>query len=80
MPTYEYECRACGKHFDLYQGIKDEPAKKCPECGGKVKRLLGSGAAVIVKSGASRERFSCGRDSPCRGSDSPCLREHPHHG
>lgn len=57
MPTYEYECEKCGKTFDVFQSMKDEPLKVCPRelCGrkvwgkGKVKRLLGTGAGVIFK-------------------------------
>jgi len=49
MPTYEYECLQCRRNFEVFQGIKEEPLKKCPECGGKVKRLIGAGAAVIFR-------------------------------
>lgn len=51
MPTYEYECRKCGHHFDLFQGIKDKPITACPKprCKGKVRRLLGTGAGIIFK-------------------------------
>lgn len=49
MPTYEYECLKCGYRFEEFQGIKDEPLKKCPKCGGKVKRLIGTGTGIIFK-------------------------------
>src|SRR5579862_4261173 len=49
MPTYEYECQKCGHHYDLYQSIKDPPKKKCPKCGGHVKRLIGTGAGLLFK-------------------------------
>lgn len=50
MPTYDYECGACGHRFELFQSIKAAPTRKCPECGKlKVRRLLGTGAAVIFK-------------------------------
>ncbi|HSV14554.1 MAG TPA: FmdB family zinc ribbon protein, partial [Tepidisphaeraceae bacterium] len=50
MPTYEYECEACGHKFERFQSIKAEPVKKCPECGkNKVKRLIGIGAGMIFK-------------------------------
>ena len=25
MPTYEYECRQCGLHFERFQNISDQP-------------------------------------------------------
>jgi putative FmdB family regulatory protein len=50
LPTYEYECEACGYKFERFQSIKAEPIKKCPECGkNKVKRLIGIGAGMIFK-------------------------------
>lgn len=48
MPTYEYECAACGA-FELFQSIKDQPLKRCPKCKGKVKRLIGRGAGILFK-------------------------------
>lgn len=51
MPTYEYECAKCGKTFELFQSMKDDPIKTCPDkkCRGKVKRLLGTGAGLIFR-------------------------------
>lgn len=50
MPTYEYECNACQHYFDEFQSFSDPPLKKCPKCGKpKLRRLIGTGAAVIFK-------------------------------
>ena len=49
MPTYEYKCLDCKKHFDLFQSMTEAPKRKCPTCGGKVQRLIGSGAGIIFK-------------------------------
>ena len=50
MPTYEYQCEACGHKFERFQPITAEPIRKCPECGkNKVKRLIGIGAGMIFK-------------------------------
>jgi putative FmdB family regulatory protein len=50
MPTYDYVCDACDHSFELLQSFKEEPKKKCPECGkSKLRRLFGTGAAVIFK-------------------------------
>ncbi len=50
MPTYDYECDACGHTFELFQSIMDSVQKKCPECGKlKLRRLFGTGAAVVFK-------------------------------
>jgi putative FmdB family regulatory protein len=50
MPTYEYECEACGHKFEKFQSIKAAPIRKCPECGkSKVRRLIGTGAGLLFK-------------------------------
>jgi putative FmdB family regulatory protein len=50
MPTYDYECDACGHAMELFQGINDPVKKKCPDCGkNKLKRLFGTGAAIVFK-------------------------------
>jgi putative FmdB family regulatory protein len=49
MPTYDYKCAACSHQFELFESIKAKPAKKCPACGGKVKRLPGTGGLILFK-------------------------------
>ena len=49
MPTYEYECSKCNDIFEVFQSMKDKRVEKCPACGGKVKRLFGTGAGIIFK-------------------------------
>jgi putative FmdB family regulatory protein len=50
MPTYDYECDACGHEFELFQSITEAVKRKCPECGKpKLRRLFGTGAAVVFK-------------------------------
>ena len=50
MPTYEYKCQECGHAFELFQQMSASVKKKCPECEKlKLKRLIGSGSAVMFK-------------------------------
>lgn len=50
MPTYEYECKACGRSMDIFQRMTEDPLKKCPECGEEaLERKIGSGAGIIFK-------------------------------
>ncbi|HRV30229.1 MAG TPA: zinc ribbon domain-containing protein [Kiritimatiellia bacterium] len=49
MPTYEYECRKCGHRFEKFQPITAAPVKTCPQCKGRVARLLSGGAGFIFK-------------------------------
>jgi putative FmdB family regulatory protein len=50
MPTYQYECQACGHTFDELQTMSDARLKKCPKCHkNKLVRLIGSGSGMIFK-------------------------------
>jgi putative FmdB family regulatory protein len=50
MPTYDYQCQNCGHAFELFQQMSAPVKKKCQECGTlKLKRLIGSGSAVVFK-------------------------------
>ena len=49
MPTYDYKCDDCGYDFEKFQSINARKLTKCPRCGGKVKRLIGTGAGIIFK-------------------------------
>jgi putative FmdB family regulatory protein len=49
MPTYEYQCDDCGHLFERFQSMTARPLRSCPQCKGKVRRLLGTGAGVIFK-------------------------------
>lgn len=49
MPTYEYECGRCGHTFEKFHSISATPPKRCPECRGKLKRKVGTGAGLLFK-------------------------------
>ncbi len=50
MPTYDYECDACGHAFEEFQQMSDKLLRTCPKCKRrKLRRLIGAGAAVIFK-------------------------------
>ena len=50
MPTYDYECDACGHSFELFQNVSEPIKKKCPSCRKmKLQRLIGGGAGFLFK-------------------------------
>ncbi len=51
MPTYEYACSKCGEHLEIVQSFRDEPLKKCPACGGRLKKVFGNVGIVFKGSG-----------------------------
>jgi putative FmdB family regulatory protein len=75
MPTYEYECNACGHQFERFHKMSDPPVARCPKCDGAVRRLISAGGGIITggrhtdaAGGCSLEatgRTCCGRDTKC---------------
>ena len=51
MPLYEYECNACGDRFERIQLFSDPLEKKCPACGGSVRKLLSAPAIQFKGTG-----------------------------
>lgn len=44
MPIYEYQCKDCGFRFERLQKVTDRRVRTCPECKGKVERLVSAPA------------------------------------
>ena len=81
MPTYDYECRHCGHHFEASQMITDKPLSRCPKCSKKVTRLIGSGGGIIFKGPGfyatdyrkkSKPGSSDTKPAPCAGKKDGC--------
>jgi putative FmdB family regulatory protein len=51
MPIYEYKCQSCGERYEKLQKYSDPPCKKCPHCGGALKKLISSPAIQFKGSG-----------------------------
>ena len=49
MPTYEYECKKCGRRFERFQKMTARPVSRCPSCRGAVRRLISAGGGIIFK-------------------------------
>ncbi len=51
MPTYEYVCLSCERHFEVYQSFSDEPLRTCEVCGGPLRRVFHPVGIVLKGSG-----------------------------
>lgn len=75
MPTYAYRCTECGHAFDIYQAFSDDPLTECPECGGRVRKVLSPVGVVFKGSGfyrtdSRKEQGSSSSKSTTAGSSS----------
>jgi putative FmdB family regulatory protein len=51
MPIYEYRCQDCGKVHEFIQKFSDAPKTECPECGGRLEKLISNTSFVLKGSG-----------------------------
>ncbi len=52
MPTYEYNCDACGREFEAFKRMSDPAEATCPHCGAdRTHRLISHSSFVLKGSG-----------------------------
>ena len=51
MPIYEYQCKKCKAHIEVFQKVSDKPPSKCRSCGGKLERMISAPAIQFKGSG-----------------------------
>ncbi|MCL2395481.1 MAG: FmdB family transcriptional regulator [Acidimicrobiaceae bacterium] len=71
MPTYEYACKTCGQHIDVFQSFSDDPLTECPNCGGELRKVFGNIAISFKGSGFYKNDSRSdgnGHRSPSNGS------------
>lgn len=51
MPIYEYECEKCGHIHEAMQKMSDKPLSRCPQCSGKLHKLISQSAFHLKGSG-----------------------------
>ena len=51
MPTYVYECRACGQKLEVVQRATDDPLTTCTSCQGELRKLFFPSRVIFRGSG-----------------------------
>lgn len=74
MPIYEYKCLKCRNEFETMQKFNDSPVKRCPSCGGPVKRLISHSSFHLKGSGWYLTDYAK-KSSPSETNE----HEHEHH-
>ena len=71
MPTYQYECSACGHEFEALQSMTDPKLTRCPKCAKKkLHRLIGTGGGIIFK-GTGFYETDYKKKEPAQSSPAP---------
>ena len=74
MPTYEYECSACGHAFEALQSMSEAKLVQCPQCKkNKLHRLIGTGSGVIFKGSGFYETDYKKKDAPKSETKPSCA-------
>ncbi|MGW0499284.1 FmdB family zinc ribbon protein [Streptomyces sp. NPDC003007] len=70
MPTYQYQCTACGEGLEAVQKFTDEALTECPQCEGRLKKVFSAVGIVFKGSGFYRNdsRGSSSSSSPAKSS------------
>ena len=80
MPTYQYECEACGHEFEELQSMTEAKFTKCPKCKkNKLVRLIGGGSGMIFKGSGFYETDYKKKSAPAASDkkDSPKTAANP---
>jgi len=65
MPNYDYLCLNENKRFEVFHKMDAKTLDKCPDCGGKVEKILTTGGLVSGGKTSKPSNFSCPMGSPC---------------
>ncbi|HMS15968.1 MAG TPA: zinc ribbon domain-containing protein [Planctomycetota bacterium] len=50
MPTYDYQCEACGHKEEIFQKMSEDAIRTCTKCKKKkFLRLIGTGGGILFK-------------------------------
>lgn len=54
VPTYQYQCTACGEGLEAVQKFTDDALTECPACQGRLRKVFSAVGVVFKGSGFYR--------------------------
>jgi putative FmdB family regulatory protein len=76
MPIYEYQCKKCGKTFEVFQGISDSDVTQCNACKGPVEKLISLSSFHLKGSGWYVTDYAGKKPSASDGSSNESQAAH----
>lgn len=70
MPTYEYVCRECGEHLEVFQSFHADPLTTCNACQGALRKVFSPAGILFKGSGFYVTDTRAERDAAKSGSAS----------
>jgi putative FmdB family regulatory protein len=68
MPIYEFVCEACGNIVERLQKLSDPPPGACPECGGKMAKIMSRNSFQLKGGGWYRDLYGSSTSSTANQS------------
>jgi putative FmdB family regulatory protein len=68
MPIYEFVCEACGNIVERLQKLSDPPPDVCPECGGKMAKIMSRNSFQLKGGGWYRDLYGSSSSSTANQS------------
>jgi len=44
MPIYEFRCKKCNAHIEVFQKLSDKPPTRCKKCSGRLEKQMSAPA------------------------------------
>ena len=54
VPTYDYQCRQCGRTIEVIHSMLEDGPSTCEHCGGQLRRVLHPAGIIFKGSGFYR--------------------------
>jgi putative FmdB family regulatory protein len=70
MPIYEFVCESCGRLVESLQKLTDPPPDPCPECGGKMAKIMSRNSFQLKGGGWYKDLYSSSGGTSTAGATS----------
>src|SRR3954463_4090554 len=71
MPIYEFVCEKCGRIVERLQKLTGPPPDACPECGGKMAKIMSRNSFQLKGGGWYRDLYASGSSNNANQSTEP---------
>lgn len=71
MPIYEFVCEACGRLVERLQKVSDPPPEGCPECNGKMAKIMSRNSFQLKGGGWYKDLYSSSKSNVSSGTSAP---------
>ena len=69
MPIYEYACEKCDKQMEVIQKITEAPLTVCPDCKGRLKKMISNTSFVLKGTGWYVTDYASNKNSAAKTSE-----------